>query len=65
MPEGKEWVKVSHSANGVTVVTVTLVEGNLSARWSVKSFTSGIKAGVEEARTRAHQALTDLREATA
>lgn len=62
MDERKEWVRVSHAA-GKTNVTVTISEGNLTARWSVKTFAGAIKVGVLEARAGAEKAITDLREA--
>lgn len=58
----KEWVKAAKPANGPTVVTVTLVDGNLTSKVAVKSY-SNIKAGVEQARSEAHKALQQLREA--
>ena len=64
MSEVKEWVKVVHAA-GRTNVTVTLVDGNLTARWSVKCYASTIKQGVAEARAAAEKALQELREAVA
>lgn len=60
----KEWVKAAKPAHGPTVVTVTLVDGNLTAKWSVKSY-SNIQAGVREARSAAQKALAELREALA
>jgi hypothetical protein len=60
----KEWVKVVRPVNGPAVVTVTLVEGNLSARWSTKAF-ARIGDGVRDARARAQGALAELREAVA
>ena len=60
----KEWVKVAKPVNGPAVVTVSLVDGNLSARWSVKAF-NRIKDGVVEARAGATAALEQLREAVA
>jgi hypothetical protein len=59
--EIKEWVKVGHS-QGRTTVTVTLVQGNLSVKWQVKSFVNEIKKGRREARTYAHAALDALRD---
>jgi hypothetical protein len=59
----KEWSRVSKPASGPAVVTVTLVDGNLSARWSTKAY-GQIKAAVIEARREAAQAITELREAT-
>jgi hypothetical protein len=59
--EIKEWVKVGHS-QGRTTVTVTLVQGNLSVKWQVKTFVNEIKAGRREARRYAHAALEALGE---
>lgn len=59
----KEWLKVSRSANGTVVVTVTLAEENLSARWSVKCFRGAIVGAVREARKAAFTCLDELREA--
>lgn len=59
----KEWIKVSHSAAGITVVTVTQQDGNLSARWSVRSSVSHIAQGVREARGYCVKALDGLRAA--
>lgn len=61
--ERKEWVRVSRSANGQTVVTVTLQEGNLTSKWSTKAF-GKLKDGVTEARAYAGTNLDQLREAT-
>lgn len=63
--EVKEWVKVSRSANNVTVVTVSLVDGNHSVKWSSKTYSHQIKRGLMEARSGAHQALADLKTAIA
>lgn len=62
--ELKEWVKVSHSPK-TTTVTVSLVEGNLSVRWSVKTYSTAIKGGVREARAGATKALDELKIALA
>lgn len=59
--EIKEWVKVGHS-QGRTTVTVTLVQGNLSVKWQVKSFVNEIKGGRKEARLYAHNALQALQD---
>lgn len=61
--EVKEWVKVSHSANNQTSVSVTLQDGTLTVRWAVKSYADHIKEGVVEARKYANKALEQLREA--
>lgn len=60
----KEWLRVSKPANGPAVVTCTVQDGNLTAKWSVKSF-NNIRSGVEQARYGAKNALEQLREATA
>jgi hypothetical protein len=57
--EIKEWVKVRHF-QGRTTVTVTLVQGNLSVKWQVKTFVNEIKSGRREARRYAHAALEAL-----
>ena len=59
----KEWLKVTHAANGQTVVTVTIQVDNLTVRWSVRSYTSKIKEGVAEARKGARKAMTELQTA--
>lgn len=64
MTEVKEWVRFSRGHNGQTVVTVTLQEGNLTAKWSTRAF-GKIRDGVKEARSQASRALTELREAVA
>lgn len=44
--EIQEWVKVSRSAQRVVVVTVSLVQGPLSAKWSEKVLdTTRVPAG--------------------
>lgn len=60
----KEWVRVARPANGPTIVTVTLVEDNLTAKWSVKAY-GNIRTSVGEARTSATAALAELKEAVA
>lgn len=60
----KEWLRVHKPTNGPAVVTCTVQDGNLTAKWSVKSF-HNIKAGVAEARRGATDALGQLKEATA
>lgn len=62
MSEVKEWVRAAKPAAGPTVVTVTLQDGNLTAKWSTKAY-DNIKAGVTDARTNAHKVLEQLREA--
>lgn len=60
----KEWVKASRSAQGTTIVTVTLQEGNLTSRWSEKAY-GKVKEAVKVCRTHAEVNLNELREATA
>lgn len=52
---------MSHRPSG-TFVTATLVEGNLSVRWSVKAYPTALKRGLDEARKGALDALRELRE---
>lgn len=61
-PARKEWVKAAYSPNG-TMVTVSLQQGNASAKATVKAYTSSIKKGVTEARGIAERMLNDLLEA--
>lgn len=58
----KEWVKATHRP-GMTTVTVTLQQGNLSARYTVIAPSTRIKEAVIEARTAAKRFLDDLRAA--
>jgi hypothetical protein len=60
----KEWVRASRPANGRTSVTVTLQEGNLTAKWTALTDSSRIKEAVTEARRFANVMLDELREAT-
>ena len=61
----KEWLKVSRAANGHIVVTVTLAEDNLSAKWSARSARGQIEAAVQEGRKYALEIISSLREAVA
>lgn len=60
--EVKEWVKLARGHNGQKVVTVTLQDHNITVKYATRAFTT-IKGGVVEARTSAHKALDELREA--
>lgn len=62
VPARKEWVKAAYSPNG-TMVTVSLQQGNASARATVKAASTRVKHGVAEARGIAERMLTDLLEA--
>lgn len=61
----KRWVKAGRSGLGVTVVTVTLQEGNISAKWAVKSTAGHIKDSVLDADRYAKAALADMQAAVA
>lgn len=71
--EIKEWVRVSHSAQHVAIVTVSLVQGNLSTKRSVKATSRiekgqsrpEVKSALKLARRDARRVLTDLRTALA
>lgn len=56
----KKWIKVSRGPNGPRMVTVTLVDGNLTARNTVKAFGT-LAAAVKEAETEAEAWLDALR----
>lgn len=58
----KEWLRVAHAASG-TFATVTLVDDNLSVKWTVKTYVGGVGQGIAEARKAAQAAMADLREA--
>lgn len=64
MAERKEWCRVNRAANGHMSVSLTLLEGGLSVRWSVRVYgAKAVKSGVTEARRYAEQAMTELQEA--
>ena len=63
MSEAKEWLSVKRSPKGAAVVTCSLVEDNLSARWSVATTTATLRHGVADARKGAQLALSELRKA--
>lgn len=60
-PARKEWVKASSSPSG-TMVTVTLQQGNASAKATVKTASTRVKYGKAEARSIAARMLADLLE---
>lgn len=64
-PDEKVWWKVAHTANGATSVTASLQEGNLSVKWTVKTFASTVTGSVGEAEKGARQAMADLKTALA
>jgi hypothetical protein len=61
----KEWVRVSRDAKGARVVSVTVQEENLVAKWAVKAvgLKQPIQTAVKEARAGALADLAALREA--
>lgn len=59
----KRWIRVGRTAQGVTSVTVTLMDGVLTAKWSVRSAPGQIKSAVKDAEKYAQEALTAMRSA--
>ena len=62
--EVKESFVFSRAANGNSSLTCTRTEGNISVRFSVKTFTGTLSKGVEEAREGAQRSLNEIKEAT-
>jgi hypothetical protein len=65
MSDRKEWVRVSRDTKGARVVSVTVQEENLVAKWAVRvmGLNGATRAAVQEARTGALADLGQLREA--
>ena len=59
----KRYVSVKRSAAGASSVTVSLVDGELSARWTVKTFIGDIESATKQADVYAHRALDEVRAA--
>lgn len=59
----KEWIKASRSPNGA-LVTVTVQDGNLTARWTEKTSLSSIEESVRVSRRQAKKILAQLRTAS-
>lgn len=57
----KRYVSVKRSAAGATVATVSLVDGELSAKWSVKTYIGHVDDAIKTADHYAHQALDEIR----
>lgn len=57
----KRYVSVSHSAAGATSVKVTLVDGELSAAWTEKSYLGSVAKATKTADLHAHQALEAIK----
>lgn len=58
----REWVRADHSTTGPTTVTVTLYDGHITARWTVKAY-NRVTDAVIEARTHATKTLNEMKEA--
>lgn len=62
--EIKEWVSITHTAQGATSAKVTLQDGVLTARWAVKTYVGHMEEGIRDARAGAEKALEAMRAAT-
>lgn len=62
--ELKEWVSLKHSPTG-TLVTVSLVQGNRSVKWTEKASVLNPKTALKRARTQAREMLAALETAMA
>ena len=58
----KRYVNVTRSAAGVTVVTVSLVDGELSSKWSAKSYVGDVDKATVTADSYARKNLDALRQ---
>jgi hypothetical protein len=58
----KRYVSVRRSAAGATAVTVSLVDGDIAAKWTVKTYIGHVKDAVENAEAYALRALEEVRE---
>lgn len=57
----KRYVSVRRSAAGATAVTVSLVDGELSAKWTVKTYIGDVAAATTNADQYARRALDEIR----
>lgn len=57
----KRYVSVKRSAAGATAVTVALVDGEISSRWTVKSYIGSVADATKTADEYAHRALEEIR----
>ena len=57
----KKWIKVSRGPNGPALATVTLVEGNLTSKYTSK-VNGNLKGAVTEATRQAQDWLDQLKE---
>jgi len=58
----KRYVSVARSAAGVTTVTVSFVDGELSSKWSAKSYTGDVDKAAVLADQYARQNLQAIRD---
>lgn len=59
----KRYVSIRRSAAGATAVTVSLVDGELAAKWTVKTYIGHVGDAVENADSYARRALDEARAA--
>lgn len=57
----KRYVKVNRSAAGASAVTVSLVDGELSAKWTVKTYIGNVADATRTADEYARRALEEIR----
>lgn len=57
----KRYVSVRRSAAGATAVTVSLVDGEIAARWTVKTYIGSVADATKSADEYAHRALEEIR----
>jgi hypothetical protein len=57
----KRYVSVRRSAAGATAVTVSLVDGEISARWTVKTYIGNVGDATTTADEYARRALDEIR----
>ena len=57
----KRYVKVRRSAAGATTVTVSLVDGELSASYAAKTYTGQVAEATRTADEYAHRQLDEVR----
>ena len=60
----KRYVSVKRSAAGASAVTVSLVDGELSARWTVKTYIGDVANATRTADAYAARALDEIRAAS-
>ena len=57
----RRYVRIARSAAGVSTATVTIVDGDLSAKWSTKTYLGEIGRAVGDAESCARRALEETR----